>query len=180
MAERLASNLNADHDDARVSDLLGAARNAALELCGDAQHAGAWHMLAIRCGQHFLSLHTIDAVRAFLRPFAPEDIRIDDFDATASAMLCAHTGRDDLRAATAHASGVHAWQGRMACELLDAADALSDAAILLLAHDDDGTIREKLRRGLHRLSSALHEGVRHSDQPARYDFRTTHFPAPPR
>jgi hypothetical protein len=116
----------------------------------------------------------------FLRPFAPEDIRIDDFDATACAMLCAHTGRDDLRTATAHASGVHSWQGRMACELLTAADALSDAAILLLAHDDDCTIREKLQRGLHRLSSALHEGVRHSDQPARYDFRTTHFPAPPR
>jgi hypothetical protein len=110
------------------------------------------------------------------RGSAPDDPCIDDFDATARALLLAYDGRDQLRTAAAQANGAHGWQGNMAYELLSAVDALSYAAILLLAHEDDGYIREKLQRGLHRLSSALHEGVRHSPQPACYAFRSIRFP----
>ena len=176
VGELLASNLNADRDESRVVDLLVAVQNAALELCGHPLHKGAWHALALQCGQNFLSVHTVDAMRDFLRRFAPDDPRIDDFDATARALLLVYDGRDQLRSAAAQANGVHGWQGNMAYELLSAVDALSYAAILLLAHEDDGYIREKLQRGLHRLSSALHEGVRHSPQPSCYAFRSIRFP----
>ncbi|MBI5668428.1 hypothetical protein FBR02_06720 [Anaerolineae bacterium CFX9] len=176
IAEFVASNLNADRDDERVIDLLVAVQNAAFELCGHSLHAGAWHTLAVRCGQHFLSSHTVDAIRDFLRLFAPDDVRIDDFEATAKAMLRAYSGLDDLKTATAHANGVHSWQGRMAYELLAAVDYLTHAAILLLAHEDDGYIREKLHKGLNRVTGGLYEGIRHSPQPEQFSFRSIYFP----
>ena len=116
IAEFVASNLNADRDEEPVIDLLVAVQNAAFELCGHSLHIGACHMLAVRSGQHFLSFHTIYAIRDFLRLFAPDDTRIDDFEATAKAMLRAYSGLDDLKTATAHANGVHSW--RMNCSPL--------------------------------------------------------------
>ena len=50
------------------------------------------------------------------------------------------------------------------------------AAILLLAHEDDGYIREKLHKGLNRITGALYEGIRHSPQPEHFNFRSTYFP----
>jgi len=50
--EFLASNLNADRDDQRVVDALIAAQNAAFELCGNTDFEGAWHKLAVYCGQN--------------------------------------------------------------------------------------------------------------------------------
>lgn len=52
IAEFVASNLNANRDEERVIDLLVAVQNAAFELCGHTLHMGAWHTLAVRCGQH--------------------------------------------------------------------------------------------------------------------------------
>jgi hypothetical protein len=176
IGEFVASNLNADRDDERVVDLLVAVQNAAFELCDHPDFRGAWHVLAVRCGQHYLSVHTVDAMRDFLRCFASDDVRIDDFEATAKAMLHAYSGLEDLKTATAHANGVHLWQGRMAYELLAAVEYLTRAAITLLAHGDETYTREKLKNGLHRITGALYEGVRHSQQPSLYNFRSTYFP----
>lgn len=134
------------------------------------------HVLAVFCGRASLSLHTGDAMRDFLRRFTPDDARIDNFEATAKALLIAYRGLDDLKTATAHANGVHSWRGRMAYELLAAVEYLTYTAITLLAHGDETYIHEKLRNGLHRITGALYEGVRHSQQPVLYNFRSTYFP----
>ncbi|MDX2138855.1 MAG: hypothetical protein SF123_12245 [Chloroflexota bacterium] len=176
IGEFLASNLNADRDESRVVDILIALQNTALSLCNNPDFAAAWHPLAVQCGQNYLSFHTVDAMRDFLRRFAPDDVRIDDFECTAKAMLRAYSGLDDLKIATAHANGVHSWQGRMAYELLAAVEHLTHASILLLAHEDDGYIREKLHKGLNRVTGALYEGIRHSSEPSQYNFKSIYFP----
>ena len=176
IGEFLASNLNADRDDQRVVDGMIAVQNAAFELCGNTDFSGAWHKLAVLCGQNFLSFHTVDAMRDFLRRFAPDDVRIDDFEATAKGMLRAYSGLDDLKTATAHANGVHSWQGRMAYELLAAVDYLIQTAIQMLAHGDERYAHEKLHKGLNRITGALYEGVRGSEQPPLYNFKSTYFP----
>jgi len=71
---------------------------------------------------------------------------------------------------------VHGWRGRMAYELLAAADYLMQSAIQLLMHGNLSYIREKLQSGLRRLTGALYEGIRESDTPAMFNFKTTYFP----
>lgn len=176
IGEFVASNLNADREDERVVNLLIAVQNAAFELCGHPDFDGAWHVLAVRCGQNYLSFHTVDAMRDFLRVFAADDTRLDDFEATTKAMLRAYNGLDDLKTATAHANGVHSWRGRMAYELLVAVEYMIHVAIQLLSHGDELYTREKLRSSLNRITSALYEGIRHSDQPSLYNFRSTYLP----
>lgn len=176
IAELLASNLNTKRADQRVVDGMIAVQNAAFELCGHPDFKAAWHTLAVFCGQHSISVYTVDAMRDFLRRFAPDDVCIDDFEATAKGILRAYSGLDDLKTATAHANGVHGWRGRMAYELLAAVEYLTLTAVQLLAHGDESYICEKLRNGLHRITGALYEGVRHSQQPSLYNFRSTYFP----
>ena len=176
IGEFLASNLNADRDDARVVDILVSLQNSAFGLCGHPDFGGAWHQLAVSCGQNFLAFHTIDAMRDLLRIFAPDDTRVDDFEATAKGMLRAYSGLDDLKTATAHANGMHSWEGRMAYELLAAVDYLTQTAIQLLAHGDETYTREKLHSGLNRITGALYEGVRHSEQSTLYNFKSIYFP----
>jgi hypothetical protein len=176
IAEFLSSNFYAERDDPRVVDGLVAVQNAAFELCGHPDFNGAWHTLALLCGQHSISCHTVAAMREFLRRFALDDARIDDFEATAKAILIVYRGLDDLRTATAHANGVHGWRGRMAYELLAAVENLIVAAVQLLAHGDETYAREKLKNGLHHLTGALYEGMRHSQQPSLYNFRSIYFP----
>jgi hypothetical protein len=105
-----------------------------------------------------------------------QQLRIDDFEATAKGMLRACSALEDLKTATAHANGVHSWQGRMAYELLAAADYLTQTAIQMLAYGDERYAREKLHKSLNRITGALYEGIRQSDQPALYNFKSTHFP----
>ncbi len=176
IGEFIASNLNADRDDERIIGGMIAVQNAAFELCGHPDFEGAWHKLAVFCGQHSISFYTVDAMRDFLRSFSQDDTRIDDFEATAKGMLRAYSGLDDLKSATAHANGVHGWRGRMAYELLAAVEYLTYTAITLLAHGDETYTCEKLKNGLHRITGALYEGVRHSEQPSLYNFRSTYFP----
>ncbi|MBK9750795.1 MAG: hypothetical protein IPO91_29090 [Chloroflexi bacterium] len=166
VGEFLASNLNADRDESRVVDILIALQNMAFGLCDHPDYADAWHSLAVQCGQSFLSFHTVDAMRDFLRRFAPDDVRIEDFEATAKGMLRAYSGLDDLKTATTHANGVHSWQGRMAYELLAAVDYLTQTAVQMLAHGDENYAREKLHKGMNRITGALYEGIRHSEQPS--------------
>ncbi|CAG0926570.1 hypothetical protein PLCT1_00096 [Planctomycetaceae bacterium] len=181
IAEFLTSNFHTERDDQRVVDGMIAVQNAAFELCEHPDFDGAWHKLAVFCGQNPISVHTVDAMREFLRRFVSEDedakhLRIDDFEATAKGMLRVYSGLDDLKTATAHANGVHGWRGRMAYELLAAVEYLTMTSVQLLAHGDEAYIREKLRNGLHRITGALYEGVRHSEQPSLYNFRSTYFP----
>lgn len=91
-------------------------------------------------------------------------------------MLRAYSGLDDIKTATAHANGVHSWQGRMAYELLAAVDYLTQTATQMLAHGDENYAREKLHKGLNRITGALYEGIRHSEQPTLYNFKFTYFP----
>jgi hypothetical protein len=178
IAEFITSNLNAERDDPRVIELMTALQDACLELCGHPDSAGALHRLAVSCGQNFLSRHTLEAMSHFLGRFATEDdLRIADFEGTTGAMLTAYSGRDDLRTAAAHANGVHSWQGRAAYHLLVACDFLTLAAIQLLAHGDASYIREKLKHGVERITSALYEGIRYSEQPAMFDLTSAHFPS---
>ncbi len=176
IGEFLASNLKADRNDPLLIDILVAVQNMAFGLCGHPDFNEAWHRLAVYCGQNFLSFHTVDAMRDFLRRFAPNDTRIDDFEATAKGMLRAYSGLDDLKSATAHANGIHSWQGRTAYELLAAVDYLTQTAIHLLAHSDETYTCEKLHKGLNRITGALYEGIRHSEQPMLYNFKSTYFP----
>ncbi len=176
MGEYVASNLNADRDDERVAALMVSVQYAAFELCGDDWHASALHTLAAQCGRSFLSVHTIDAIWRFLRAFNEDDTRLDDFEATAKAMLIAYRALEDLKTATAHANGVHSWQGRMAYDLLAAVELLTRSAITLLAHDDETYTHEKLHAGLNRITGALYEGVRGSEQPRLFNFKSVYFP----
>lgn len=176
MGEYIASNLNADRDDERVVTLLVAAQNGGLELCGHPDLVGALHTLAVQCGRSFLSVHTIDAIWRFLRAFNDDDTRLDDFEATAKAMLRAYSALDDLKTATAHANGVHSWQGRMAYDLFAAVELLTHGAITLLAHEEETYTHEKLRAGLNRITGALYEGVRGSEQPRLFSFKSVYFP----
>jgi hypothetical protein len=176
MGEYIASNLNADRDDGRVVALVVAAQNGGLELCQHPDLNGALHTLAVHCGRSFLSVHTVDFIWRFLRAFNEEDTRLDDFEATAKAMLRAYSALDDLKTATAHANGVHSWQGRAAYELLAAVELLTHTAIALLARDDESYVHEKLHAGLNRITGALYEGVRGSDHPRLYNFKSTYFP----
>jgi hypothetical protein len=176
VAELLASNLNADRDDGRVVDAMILLQDAAFGLCEHPDFTDAWHALAVFCGRHWLSVHTVDAMRDFLRRFREADTRIDDFESTAKAMLLGYRGLDEVKTAVAHANGVHGWRGRMAYELLAAAEYLIQSAVQLLARDDEAYTREKLHKGLNRVTGALYEGIRHSEKPALYNFKSVYFP----
>ncbi|MDX2139594.1 MAG: hypothetical protein SF123_16025 [Chloroflexota bacterium] len=115
-------------------------------------------------------------MRDFLRRFREDDTRIDDFESTAKAMLLGYRGLDEVKTAVAHANGVHGWRGRMAYELLAAAEYLIQSAVQLLARDDEAYTREKLHKGLNRVTGALYEGIRHSEKPALYNFKSVYFP----
>ena len=176
VGEQLASNLYAERDDDRVIAGMNALQDACLELCEHPNFEAACHRLAVFCGQNSLSFHTVDAILSYLRRFNSDDVRTDDFECTAKAMLRAYSGQDDLKTATACANGVHSWQGRMAYELLAAADYLMQTATQLLMHGDDSYVREKLHSALRRITGALYEGVRHSQTPSLYNFKSIYFP----
>ncbi len=177
ITEMIASNLYTERDDSRISDGMVALQDACLELAGHPDLTGACHRLAVFCGQNSLSFYTVDAMRDFLRRFdTGDDLRIADFDGTARALLRAYSGLDDLKSATAYANGVHAWQGRAAYALLQAVEYLTVAAAQLLQHGDEAYVHEKLQRGIRQITGALHEGVRHSENPSQYVFRGAYFP----
>jgi len=177
ITEQLAANLYAERDDSRVTDSMIALQDACLELCGHPDHDGACHRLSVCCGLNALSFNTIDSMRDYLRRFGgSDDMRVEDFDCTVRAILRAYSSLDDLKTATACANGVHSWQGRAAYTSLHAVEYLTLAAVHLLQHGDNAYIREKLKGGMQRITSALYEGVRHSSQPSQYIFRGTCFP----
>ncbi len=100
----------------------------------------------------------------------------EDFDCAARTMLRDYNRLDDLKTATSCANGLHSWQGRAAYELLHAVAYLTLAAAVLLQHGDEAYIREKLQNGLRRITGALYEGVRHSNQSSQFIICGTYFP----
>ena len=176
LAVLLASNLYAERDDPRVVTGMNLLIDTCLELCGSAPQDRSWHQLAVFCGQNGIIKYTIDALVSYLRRFATDDTRIDDFECTAKALLLAYGAQMDANHAAAHANGIHSWQGRAAYELLVSADYLTQAAIQLLAHGEERYLHEKLTYGLNRITSALYEGIRTSDTPEQFDFHSIYFP----
>lgn len=177
IAERFAADLRADRDGGRVADAMNLVTDAALSLCQHPHYERAWLKLATFSGQSGISIPTIDTIYVYLLLFQQErDTRADDFEATTKALLKAYETTDTLRAAVSCANGVHGWRGRMAYELLAAADYLTQAAVQLLLHGNLSYIREKLQSGLRRLTGALHEGIRESDTPTLFNFKGTYFP----
>jgi hypothetical protein len=177
IAERLAADLRADRNSVRVADAMNLVTDTALSLCQHPHYELAWLKLATFCGQNGISIPTIDAIYTYLLIFQQvRDTRADDFEATAKALLKAYETADTLRAAVSCANGVHGWRGRMAYELLAAADYLTQAAVQLLTHGSLSYIREKLQSGLRRITGALYEGIRESDTPTLFNFKGTYFP----
>jgi hypothetical protein len=175
IVDRLAADLRADRDALRLSDAMNLITNAALELVSHPHYTDTWLALAVFCGQNGVSIATIDAIHEYLLIFRqPDDIGAEDFELTAKALLKAYEALDALRGGVSCANGVHGWQGRMAYDLLAAADYLAQAAVQLLMHGNLFYIREKLQAGLNRISGALHEGTRHSERPDLFDFAPDH------
>lgn len=177
IAVMFAADLRSDRESARVADAMNLVTDTALALCQHPHYELAWLKLATFCGQNAITIPTIDAIYTYLLIFQqPKDTRADDFEGTAKGLLKSYESLDMLRAAVSCANGVHGWRGRMAYELLAAVEYLTRAAILLLTHEDDGYIREKLHKGLNRITGGLYEGVRHSSEPSRYSFKSIYFP----
>ncbi len=177
IAVMLAADLRASRDSERTADAMNLVTDTALSLCQHPHYELAWLKLATFCGQNAVTIPTIDAIYTYLLLFQQvKDTRADDFEETAKALLKSYETADTLRAAVSCANGVHGWRGRMAYELLAAADYLTQAAVQLLMHGNLAYIREKLQSGLHRLTGALYEGIRESDTPTLFNFKATYFP----
>ncbi len=177
IAAMLAADLRAYRDSARVADAMNLITDTALSLCQHPHCEQSWLKLAAVCGQNAMTIATIDAIYTYLLIYQQhKDTDADDFEATAKALLKAYESDDTLRTAISCANGVHGWRGCMAYELLAASDYLIQAAIQLLVHGNVSYIREKLQSGLSHLTSALYEGVKHSDAPHLFNFKATYFP----
>jgi hypothetical protein len=177
IADWIAVDLNTSREAPRVSDVMNLITDTALSLCGYLYYEQAWLKLATFCGQNAVTIPTIDAIYSYLLLFQQEkDSRADDFEATAKALLKSYESLDTLRTTVSCTNGVHDWHGRMAYDLLTAADFLTQAAVQLLIHAEPSSIREKLQSGLRRLTGALYEGMRESDTPAMFNFKAIYFP----
>ncbi|MBL8166195.1 MAG: hypothetical protein JNJ61_29700 [Anaerolineae bacterium] len=164
--------------DQQVVDLMNMLQDTCLECYGASQHSGSHIQLALLAAWSKLSDETINMIYHYLLTFQQAgNTTAEDFEATAKALRHIYTGQSEINITTAHANGVHGWCGRMAYELLAAAEYLLKAAELLLQHHNDQTyIREKLKHGLGRITGALYEGIRHSPQPELFNFKSTYFP----
>jgi hypothetical protein len=177
IAALLATDLRAERESIRVSDAMNLITDMALSLNGHPHYELAWLKLATFCGQNAVTIPTIAAIYTYLLLFQQvKDTRADDFEGTAKGLLESYESLDMLRAAVSCANGVHGWRGRMAYELLAAADYLMQSAIQLLIHGNLSYIREKLQSGLRRITGALYEGIHESDTPAMFNFKATYFP----
>lgn len=173
----ITAELREDRDSARVADVMNLVTDTALSLCQHPHYEQAWLKLATFCGQNAVSIPTIDMIVTYLQIFQQtQDTHTDDFENTAKALLKSYETTNTLHAAISYANGVHGWRGRMAYDLLVSSDYLLQAASQLLIQGDQSYIREKLQAGLHRITSALYEGIRHSGVPALFNFKATYFP----
>lgn len=179
IALHLAQDLRADRESLKVSDAMNLVSDVAFQIVQHPHYTEAYLKLAIYCGQNNVSIVTIDLMTDYLRRFQSEpDPIIDDFEATAKALLRAYISFDTLHSAATAANGIHSWQGRVAYDLLVAAEYLTHAAIHMLMHGNLSYIREKLQSAFWHIKGALHEGLRRADKPRYFDFHTVDFPKP--
>ena len=166
---------HADHST--VIDLMNGLIDTCLLRCGYPADTSAHIVLARMTADARLSQKTISMMDDYLRRFADSGFSpADDFHAVAIALRHGHAAQRPLLEAVAHANAVHSWQGRAAYHLLAAADYLVQAAYQLLIQGHPAYIGEKVGGGVRRLSDALAEGLRHSEQPDRFDYSATDFP----
>jgi len=180
IAHSIADDLRVERDSTKVADHMNAITDVALSISGHSHYTDAAIKLAALCGQNGISIATIDRIYTYLLTYQqPGDTTADDFQLTAKALLKAYELSDPLKAAVSCTNGVHGWRGRMAYQLFAASDYLVQAAVQLLIDGNLSYIREKLHHGLQRLTGALHEAVRYSPRPDRFDFSETVFPSDP-
>ncbi|RMG76272.1 MAG: hypothetical protein D6711_04320 [Chloroflexi bacterium] len=180
IAHSIADDLRVERDSTKVVDHMNAITDVALSISGHSHYTDAAVKLAALCGQNGISIATIDRIYTYLLIYQqPGDTTADDFQLTAKALLKAYELSDPLKAAVSCTNGVHGWRGRMAYQLFAASDYLVQAAVQLLIDGNLSYIREKLHHGLQRLTGALHEAVRHSPRPDRFDFSEIVFPSDP-
>ncbi len=173
---KMAADLRVDRESEQSAEAANLVIDAALQLCGSKAHNGAHIRLAIFCADRVLQPATIRAIAEYLYRFEPPwGTAVIDFEATAKALLTARAARYHLREAVPATSDIHAWQGRMAHELLAAADFLLLAATHSLVHGDPMYVHEKLSFAVNRLLLALYEGILHTDAPL-FDLSQTHLP----
>jgi len=177
VTQKLADALHVERDSSTASDAANLVTDAALGLCGHPSYTNGWRVLAVLCGQQRIPADVVDALHTYLSLYAQNgDTAVDDFAATVKALTLSYTALDALQSAVPHANGIHGWQGRAAYQLLATSDYLVQAAIQLLGNGDESYISEKLHHGVQRLTGALHEAVRYSPRPDRFDFSETVFP----
>lgn len=177
IAMHLAQDLHAERESLRVADAMNLVSDAAFQVCGHPDYPEAYLKLAIFCGQNNVNIMTIDLIADYLRRFQTKPVTIiDDFEATAKALLQSYASFDALHSAATASNAIHTWQGRIAYDLLVAAEYLTQAAIHLLMDGNLSYIREKLQSSFWHLKGALHEGLRHSKRPNLFNFSDTHFP----
>lgn len=180
IAHSIADDLRVERDSTKVADHMNAITDVALSISGHSHYTDAAVKLAALCGQNGIRIATIDRIYTYLLTYQqPGDTTADDFQLTAKALLKAYELSDPLKAAVSCTNGVHGWRGRMAYQLFAASDYLVQAAVQLLIDGNLSYIREKLHHGLQRLTGALHEAVRYSPRPDRFDFSETVFPSDP-
>jgi len=180
IAHSIADDLRVERDSTKVADHMNAITDVALSISGHSHYADAAVKLAALCGQNGIRIATIDRIYTYLLTYQQSgDITADDFQLTAKALRNAYELSDPMKAAVSCTNGVHGWRGRMAYQLFAASDYLVQAAVQLLIHGNETYIREKLHHGLQRLTGALHEAMRHSPRPDRFDFSQTVFPSDP-
>ena len=179
IANQLAQDLRCERESMRFSDTMNLITNAALQISGHPHYEEACLKLAIFCSQNKISVTIIDRIADFLRGFQiNSDTIIDNFEATAKAILRSYVGYDTLHSAATMANGIHSWQGRVAYHILVATEYLTQAAIHLLMHGNSSYIHEKLGHGIRHLGYAFREGISKSNQPEHFDFSAADFSRP--
>lgn len=156
----IATDLKIHPDHSRVTDLVNSVTDAALGLCGYPHYPDGWLKLAVVCAQNELTTSTIDTISQYLHIFQqPHDTYADDFALTAKALLKLHEATSALNTATACANGIHSAHGRIAYDLLAAAELLTRAATIALEQGDPHYMAEKANAAQELIGFALRENL---------------------
>ena len=177
VTQTIATDLNVERESVTASDAANLITDAALGLSDHPSYAKSCHTLALFCGRNSIQPQTIDVIYNYLVVFQQAgDTRVEDFEAVAKACHHLQHIKPILPIAVSHTSCIHSWHGRMAYDLLAAADYLIQAAQTLLVDDNENYAAEKLQSGLRRITGALYEGTSHSERPELFDFSRVDSP----
>ncbi len=173
VTQLVAEELTRKHESEAAADVGNLITDAALGLCGHATFATACHRLALFCVANGVSPVAIEAIYRYLLVFQQaKDRRADDFEALAKTLYYLQTITEALQTATAHATGIHSWQGRTGYHLLASASQLLQTTQILLTGATADYAHEKLKKSITQLSYALNETA------GQDDFPDITFPTP--